>query len=273
MWLPSASVDPVRRNNVTVAGPPDAPPMLFAHGFGCDQQMWRLVAPHFGDRYRIVLFDHVGAGRSDLSAWDPDRYSTLDGYASDVLEICDALDLRDVTFVGHSVSAMVGALAAARQPERFSRLVMVGPSPRYIDDDGYLGGFEEADIVDMLDSLDSNYLGWSDAMAPVIMATPDRPELGRELAESFCRTDPEIARHFARVTFLSDNRADLSRVTTPTLVVQCTDDVIAPVAVGRYVADAMPRARLSLLEATGHCPHLSAPQQTIDAIAQFLGAA
>jgi sigma-B regulation protein RsbQ len=244
--------------------------MLFAHGFGCDQHMWRYVAPRFEDRFRLVLFDHVGAGESDLSAYDPDRYSSLAGYADDVLEICRELDLRDVIFVGHSVAAMIGALAARREPERFAKLVFVGPSPRYIDEGSYVGGFSADDIEELLDSLDSNYLGWSQAMAPVIMGNPDRPELGAELTESFCRTDPDIARRFARVTFLSDNRTDLGAVTTPTLVLQCTNDAIAPVVVGQYVTDALPNASMVLLEATGHCPNLSAPEQTADAIDAFV---
>src|SRR3954454_11185312 len=208
-------MDVVTRNNVTVSGPEGAPPMLFAHGFGCDQNMWRHVAPAFAEDHRVVLFDHVGAGGADPSAWDPERYATLDGYAADVLEICAALRLEDVIFVGHSVSAMMGVLAAAREPDRFSRLVLVGPSPRYIDDDGYVGGFAREDIEELLESLDSNFLGWSSTMAPVIVGNPDRPELGEELTNSFCRTDPEIAKHFARVTFLSDNRADLAAVRAP----------------------------------------------------------
>jgi sigma-B regulation protein RsbQ len=259
------------QHNVQVVGPADGQPMVFAHGFGCDQHMWRFVVPRFADRYRVVLFDHIGAGESDLAAYDADRYASLDGYAQDVVDLCHALDLRDVVFVGHSVSATVGVLAAAKEPELFSSLVLVGPSPRYVDDEGYVGGFSRDDIEELLASLDSNYLGWSSAMAPVIMGRPDRPELGKELEESFCRTDPDIARRFARVTFLSDNRADLARVAVPTLVLQCTDDVIAPVPVGEYVRDQMPAASLVLLPTTGHCPHLSAPEATADAIETFLG--
>ena len=258
------------QHNVQVSGPADRQPMVFAHGFGCDQHMWRFVAPRFADRYRVVLFDHIGAGESDLAAYDADRYAGLEGYAQDVIELCHALDLRDVVFVGHSVSATIGVLAAAQEPELFSSLVLVGPSPRYVDDDGYVGGFSRADIEELLASLDSNYLGWSSAIAPVIMGQPDRPELGKELEESFCRTDPDIARQFARVTFLSDNRADLANVSVPTLVLQCTDDVIAPVPVGEYVRDRMPAASLVLLPTTGHCPHLSAPEATADAIETFL---
>jgi sigma-B regulation protein RsbQ len=244
--------------------------MVFAHGFGCDQNMWRYVWPAFADDHRIVLFDHVGAGGSDASAFDPDRYSSLQGYADDVLEICGELDLTDTVFVGHSVSAMVGALAAAAEPGRFGALVLVGPSPRYVDDDGYAGGFTREDIDGLLESMDSNYLGWSNAMAPVIMGNADRPELGDELTNSFCRADPAIAGHFARVTFLSDNRADLARVSTPSLVLQCSDDVIAPEAVGEYVDRHLPDSRLVQLAASGHCPNLSAPEETIAAIRAFL---
>ena len=260
----------VERHNVHVHGHAGGQPLLFAHGFGCDQHMWRYVVPRFESDFRVVLFDHVGAGGSDLSAYDPARYSSLEGYAEDVLEICRDLDLRDVIFVGHSVAAMMGVLAVIAEPARFAKLVLVSPSPRYINDGPYRGGFTEQDITDLLDSLDSNYLGWSSAMAPVIMGNGERPELGDELTASFCRTDPEIARRFARTTFLSDNRADLSRVTVPTLVLQCRNDAIAPPAVGEYVRDTIPGASYVLLEATGHCPNLSAPEVTADAIAAFV---
>ncbi|MEU8172069.1 alpha/beta hydrolase [Microbispora hainanensis] len=258
------------RNNVRVTGRADGRPMVFAHGFGCDQNMWRLVAPAFEDDHRVVLFDYVGSGDSDLSAYSPERYSSLQGYAQDVLDVCAELDLTDAVFVGHSVSAMIGALAAIREPARFGALVMVGPSPRYIDDEGYTGGFSAADIEELLESLDSNYLGWSSAMAPVIMGNPERPELGAELTNSFCRTDPDIAKRFATVTFMSDNRADLSRVPVHCLILQCSDDVIAPVEVGKYVHDNIPRSELVLMRATGHCPNLSAPEETIAAIKAFL---
>jgi sigma-B regulation protein RsbQ len=262
--------DALTRNNVKVSGRGDGQPLVFAHGFGCDQQMWRFVAPAFDDEYRVVLFDHVGAGASDWSSYDPARYDSLGGYATDVLEICRELDLRDVVFVGHSVSAMIGALAAIEEPERFAALVMIGPSPRYLDDPGYVGGFSQRDIDGLLESLDSNYLGWSSAMAPVIMGNPERPHLGAELTASFCRADPDIARQFARVTFLSDNRADLDRLKVPTLVLQCAEDVIAPRTVGEYVQDRVAGSRLVYLQATGHCPNLSAPDETIDAITSFL---
>jgi sigma-B regulation protein RsbQ len=243
---------------------------MFAHGFGCDQNMWRFVAPEFENNFKIVLFDHVGAGGSDLSAYSRDKYAHLSGYAQDVLDICDELDLEDLTFVGHSVSSMIGALAAKQRPELFANLVMVGPSPRYINDDGYVGGFAAEQIEELLAFLDSNHMGWSQAMAPTIMGNSERPELGEELTNSFCRTDPEIAKHFARTTFTSDNRADLDGLTTRTLILQCSEDVIAPQEVGQYVHAKIPNSQLVVLKATGHCPNLSAPAETIEAIRAFV---
>ena len=253
-----------------VSGVPAGRPVLFAHGFGCDQAMWRFVAPDFEVDHKVVLFDHVGAGNSDLSAYDSEKYGSLRGYATDVVEICRELALSDVVFVGHSVSAMIGVLALQEAPELFGALVMVGPNPRYVDDDGYVGGFSRNDIVGLLDALDSNHLGWSTQMAPVIMGNPDQPELTEELTNSFCRTDPDIALQFARVTFLSDNRADLPGVGVPTLVLQCSQDVIAPDVVGRYVHERIAGSAFARLAATGHCPHLSAPEETVSAIRAFL---
>ncbi|MDX6229772.1 MAG: sigma-B regulation protein RsbQ [Frankiales bacterium] len=258
------------RHNVTFSGVPDGPVIVFAHGFGCDQRMWRHVAPRFADRFRVLTFDNMGAGGADPAGYDPVRHDSLDGYAEDVVQLCGELGVHDAVFVGHSVSSMIGALATIKAPGMFSRLVMVSPSARFIDEGDYVGGFTEPDIAELLDSLDSNYLGWSGAMAPVIMGNPDRPELGEELAASFCRTDPAVARQFARVTFLADNRADLSQVSVPTLVLQCSDDAIAPVAVGEYVRDALRDSTYVLLEATGHCPNLSAPEATVAAIEAFL---
>jgi sigma-B regulation protein RsbQ len=265
------AVGVIERNNIRMSGA-GSQPIMFAHGFGCDQNMWRYVVPAFEAAYRTVLFDHVGAGRSDRSAYDKRKYATLDGYAADVLEICRELDLSDVVFVGHSVAAMVGVLAAAKEPSRFAKLVLIGPSPRYIDDSEYVGGFSRQDIEGLLEALQSNYLGWSSTMAPVIIGNADRPELAEELTNSFCRADPEIAAHFARVTFLSDNRDDLRKVATPALILQCSDDVIAPDAVGEYVHRHMPGSRLVKMRATGHCPNLSAPDETIAAIKNFLPA-
>ncbi|MEU7867786.1 alpha/beta hydrolase [Dactylosporangium sp. NPDC049140] len=262
----------VLRNNVRLLGPENAaaPAIVFAHGFGCDQNMWRFVAPRFAGEHRVVLFDHVGAGGSDLKAFDPQRYSTLGGYADDLLELLHELDLHGVVFVGHSVAAMMGLLAANAEPDRFSGLVLVGPSPRYIDDEGYYGGFSANEIDELLESLDSNYLGWSTAMAPVVMGSAGRPDLGEELTNSFCRTDPAIARQFAEVTFRSDNRADLGKVSVPTLILQCSEDVIAPREVGAYCNANIPGSTLVVLDATGHCPNLSAPEETFAAISGFL---
>ena len=259
----------LKRNNVTISGQ-GRQPMLFAHGFGCDQHMWRFVAPAFEDAYKVILFDHVGAGQSDLSAYNRTRYSTLDGYADDVLQICRELDVTGGVFVGHSVSAMIGVLAAIKEPERFEKLVLIGPSPCYIDDGDYIGGFARADIEALLEFLDSNYLGWSSTMAPAIMGNPDRPELGEELENSFCRTDPEIAKQFARVTFLSDNRADLPELRIPALILQCSNDVIAPEAVGLYMHRSLDGSRLIMMKASGHCPNLSAPDETIAAMKTFV---
>jgi sigma-B regulation protein RsbQ len=259
------------RNNVNVLGN-GTTPMLFAHGFGCDQNMWRFITPAFENDYRLILFDYVGSGKSDVTAYDPKRYATLDGYAQDVLEICEALDLRDVIFVGHSVSSMIGVLAAKRDPARFQRLIMVGPSPRYINDGDYVGGFDRPDIEGLLELMDKNYIGWASFLAPVIMKNPDRPELTAELHESFCSTDPKIARQFAETTFFSDNRSDLAGVTVPSLIVQCSEDAIAPVEVGNYVYRMTPKSTLRVLKATGHCPHISHPEETIEAMKEYLAA-
>jgi sigma-B regulation protein RsbQ len=264
--------DVLTRNNVKVSGN-GKQPILFAHGFGCDQNMWRFITPAFERDYKIVLFDYVGSGKSDVSAYDFERYSSLDGYAQDILEICEALDLHDVIFVGHSVSSMIGVLAANRAPDRFSRLIMVGPSPRYINDAEYVGGFEKADIEGLLDLMDKNYIGWANFLAPVVMKNDDRPELTRELHESFCSTDPKITRRFAETTFFADNRADVPKVRIPSLIMQCAEDAIAPVEVGSYLSRTMPNSTLRFMKATGHCPHISHPEETIEVIKGYLAAA
>lgn len=266
--MPARS-DLIARNNVRFAGR-GRQPMLLAHGFGCDQAMWRFMVPEFEATHRLVLFDHVGSGGSTLEAYSTAKYSSLQGYANDVVELCRTLELNDVIFVGHSVSAMIGALASIKAPELFHSLVMVAPSACYMNKEDYYGGFEPHEIEEMLVVLDSNYLGWSAAMAPAIMGNPNRPELADELSSSFCRNDPAIARHFARVTFTADNRADLPKITTPTLVLQCSDDSIAPEAVGRYVHEHVGDSRFVKLEASGHCPNLSAPAETAEAIKLFL---
>lgn len=259
----------IRRNNVVVKGNGKRA-IVFSHGFGCDQAMWRLVSPSFEDDFTTVLFDHVGAGKSDLNAYDADKYSSLAGYADDLAEIGEELGLQNAVFVGHSVSAMIGVLASLKAPSLFGDLVLVGPSARYIDDDGYHGGFAQDDIDELLASLGDNHMGWSSAMAPVIMGNADRPELGEELVDSFCRTDPDIARRFAKVTFTSDNRSDLPHVKARTLILQCRDDIIASEEVGEYVRDHIPESRMVLLDATGHCPNLSAPGEVVAAIREFV---
>ena len=257
------------RHNVNVSGKGERT-MMFAHGFGCDQTMWQAVASNFEGHFRVVLFDYVGHGLSDLSAYSVERYSTLHGYADDVVKIGRALNVHGGVFVGHSVSAMIGALASLSAPGMFSELVMVGPSPRYIDEDGYRGGFSREQIDELLDFLADNHLGWSAAMAPAIMGNSDRPELSARLENSFCSTDPNIARDFARVTFLSDNRRDLPSVQARTLVLQCSEDIIAPVEVGEYVHAALPQSEFRMLQATGHCPNLSAPDEVTAAIREFV---
>jgi sigma-B regulation protein RsbQ len=260
----------IRRHNINIVG--DGPKtMMLAHGYGCDQIMWRFLLPAFQNEYRLVLFDHVGAGKSDLSCYSREKYGTLNGYADDVLEIIEAVSAAPVIFVGHSVSGMIGVIAANKKPSAFERLVLIGPSPCYTNQGEYLGGFTRNDIDGLLQTLDENHLGWSRAMAPVIMKNEDRPELASELAESFCRTDPEIAKHFARVTFLSDNRADLPLVRVPSLVMQCSDDSIAPDAVGEFVHRQLPGSTIVKLQATGHCPHLSSPAEVIRCMEDYLG--
>jgi len=260
----------LRRNHVTVSGGGDRT-LVFAHGFGCDQKLWRFVAPAFEEDHRVVCFDYVGSGRSDLKAYDPVRYGSLEGYAQDLIEVIDALGLQGVDFVGHSVSGVVGLLAAIRRPELFDRLVLVCPSPRYVNDaPAYVGGFNRPDIDGLLDLMDRNPSGWAGFLAPIVMKNPDRPELTGELAESFCAMKPEVARQFARVTFLSDNRADLVRVTRPALILQCAEDAVAPEGVGRFVHARLAGSTYHAMQATGHCPHVSHPAETIAAIREFL---
>ena len=268
--LSELTIDILARHNVKVLG--NGPrSIVFAHGYGCDQAMWRFIAPTFQNDYRVVLFDLMGAGGSDTRDYSTSRYSNLRTYAEDVIEIAKKLECRDAVFVGHSVSAMIGVLASNMKPSLFSELVLVGPSPRYVNDENYIGGFEQSDIDDLLAALSSNYLGWSSAMAPLIMGNSDRPELGEELTNSFCMMNPAIAKNFARATFLSDNREDLKKVSARCAVLQCTDDLIAPLAVGDYVHRNLRNSELFVLKATGHCPNLSAPEETIQVIRKFLG--
>lgn len=257
------------RNNVKIWGT-GSQTMLFAHGFGCDQNMWRFITPAFENDYKIVVFDYVGAGKSDVQSYNKERYANLNGYAQDILDICEALELTEPIFVGHSVSSMIGILAALKRPRLFSKLILIGPSPCYINDDGYVGGFNRKDIEELLDTMDKNYIGWADFLAPAIMKNPDRPELRQELNESFCSTDPKIARQFAAATFFSDNRKDLVNVKTPALIMQCSDDLIAPVEVENYLHANLTGSTLKVLKATGHCPHMSHPEETIPVMKNYL---
>jgi sigma-B regulation protein RsbQ len=257
------------RHNVRVTGTGPAT-MVFAHGFGCDQTMWRFLAPAYENRFRTITFDLVGSGNSDLAAYDRSRYASLQGHADDLLEILDECAEGPVVFVGHSVSTMIGLLATIKAPSRFAAQVMVGPSPCYINDDDYVGGFSREDIDELLETMDANYLGWSSSLAPVIMGAPNQPFLRVELTNSFCRNDPEIARHFARVTFLSDHRADVPRSSVPALILQCSDDLIAPRTVGDYLHRHLPVSTLAVIENVGHCPHMSAPTESSRAIDAFL---
>ena len=263
--------DVLQRHAVQVSGNPNGRPMVFAHGFGCDQTLWRFVAPAFETNHRVITFDYVGAGRSDRSAYDAERYSTLDGYARDILEICRALDLRETILVAHSVSAVMAVLASIAEPTRFSELILVAPSPRYLDDPpGYRGGFSESDIDGLLDMMDLNAMGWAAFLAPIVMGSPERPELAAGLEETFCSIDPVMARQFARITFKADNRDDLAKVTTPALILQCTHDAVAPVEVGAYMHQHLAGSTLRMIDAIGHCPHVSHPAQTIAAITTYL---
>jgi len=261
----------LKRNNVVITSKGEKA-MVFAHGFGCDQNMWRYVSPAFEQDYKTVLFDHVGAGNSDLSAYSFEKYDNLEGYATDIVEIASELNISNGIFVGHSVSAVMGLIAAKMAPGLFETLILVGPSPSYINDGDYTGGFTRAEIEELLESMNNNHLGWSMAMAPLIMGNPERAELGRELANSFCKTDPEIARHFAKTTFLTDKRDILQHTDLPVLILQCSDDIIAPLEVGHYMHQQIPNSRLEIMKATGHCPNLSAPEETISMINKFLHA-
>jgi sigma-B regulation protein RsbQ len=259
----------IARNNVKIFGT-GSKPMFLVHGYGCDQNMWRYITPEFKEDYKIILIDLVGSGKSDENSYDYDKYSALEGHAADIIEICDVLNLKDIYLVGHSVSSIIAMLAAIKRPALFKKLIMIGPSPRYINDATYFGGFSQNDINDLIETLDANYLGWSSAMAPIIMGNPDRPELAAELEESFCQNNPKIARHFAKVTFLGDNRSDLKKVTTDTLIIQSKTDAIAALKVGQFVHENIANSALAVLETTGHCPHLSAPDKTIKAMKQYL---
>lgn len=260
----------IERNNVNVSGR-GKQPMVFAHGFGCDQAVWRFITPAFAEDYRIVLFDYVGAGGSDRTAYNSERYASLHGYAEDILDVCHALELENVLLVGHSVSSMTALLAAIREPELFESLVLISPTPRFLDDPpDYVGGFEKQDIEKLLQVMDKNYSAWAGFLAPMAMQNPDRPELTNELKASLRSIDHRIAREFARTTFFADHRADLPKLRMPALVVHSTDDAIAPLAVGEYVHAQIPISTLRVISSTGHLPHMSAPEETAQVIRHFL---
>lgn len=259
----------IERNNVKEFGK-GTQPMLFAHGFGCDQNMWRYITPAFENDYRIILFDYAGAGKSNKQAYNAERYASLQGYAQDIIDICAEFNLSNVILVGHSVSSMIGLLATLEEPKYFDRLIMIGPSPCYINDGDYVGGFEKADISGLIETMEKNYIGWANFLAPKIMANEERPELGQELTDSFCSTDPVIARQFAEATFFSDNREDVAKSRIPSLILQCSDDIIAPNSVGDYLKENMPNSTLKVMKATGHCPHMSEPEETIALVKEYL---
>jgi sigma-B regulation protein RsbQ len=262
----------IQRHNIKISGK-GKQPILFAHGFGCDQNMWRFVVSAFEEDYKIILFDYIGSGKSELNAYNSHKYSSLEGYATDILDICKELNLTNVIFIGHSVSSIIGILAANLEPDLFANLILVGPSACYINDGEYIGGFEKRDIEELLETMDKNYIGWANYFAPAVIKNSDRPELAEELAESFCSTDPIIARKFAEVTFLSDHRRDLPGVRVPTLVLQCSDDLVAPLEVGAYIHKTIKNSSLVILQATGHCPHLSDPEETVNEIKNYLKSA
>ena len=263
----------MERSNVTILGAsgPDTRTIVFLHGLGGDQTMWRLLTPAFEARHQLVLLDLVGAGRSDLNAYGHATHGSLHGHATDLLEVMRTLALHDAVFVGHSVGAMIGVLAAVREPQRFAKMVLISPSPRFLNEAGYAGGFEQKDLNELLAAMEGDYRGWSQSFAPVMMGKDERPELVMELTNSFVRTNPEIARHFARVAFFSDCRADLDHLTIPTLIVQSAHDVIAPLAVGEYLHEQLADSRLVVVDTGGHCPHLSAPTETLAAMCPFIG--
>lgn len=257
------------RHSVRVIGE-GKPPMLLCNGFGCTQHIWHYLTTALAVQHQVIVFDYVGSGESDVNAYSPQKYATLASYAQDVVEICQALDLREAILVGHSVGATIAMLAAIQAPQHFAKVVLLAPSPCYINEPGYYGGFERADLLQVLAAMKEDYQGWTTAFADLLMGPTSTASLGQELANFFCETDSTIARQFAQVTFLSDNRADVGQLRLPTLVVQCTDDVAGPPEVGAYFLQHLPQGKLTTLSTAGHCPHLSAPLETLAAIRAFV---
>jgi len=260
----------LERNNVKIFGK-GAITLLFAHGFGCDQTMWRYITPEFEDDYKIVVFDYVGSGKSDLAFYDIERYSSFNGYAQDIIDVCNALSLTNVVLIAHSVSCMIGVMASINQPGIFDSMVLIAPSARYINDTDYVGGFELRDMNDIIDTMESDYAGWANFIAPVIMKNAgQRPELANELENRFCDNDHEINKRFARLTFYSDSRHELIKVTVPTLILQCSEDAIAPETAGIYIYENITGSRYIKMQAIGHCPHMSHPKETVRLIQDYL---
>lgn len=262
-------VNVLQRNNVKVSGQ-GTTPIIFGHGFGCDQLVWNGVIEAFENEYKVITYDYVGSGKSDKSAYTKERYSTLYGYKEDLLEICDALEDSNFIFVGHSVSSMIGMLASIERPELFSKVVMIGPSPHYLNEPGYRGGFERSDISELLDMMEVNYKEWAKYLAPVVMSNEDRPELAEDFEQMLCSNDPQIARQFAEVTFTSDMREELGKLQVPTLIMQTQFDAIAPLEVGQYVHDHIPQSHLVVMKAMGHNPHISDAGETAAVIKEYL---
>lgn len=260
----------VERNNVRIIGEGEQT-IICAHGFGCEQSMWQYIAPSFTEKYKLVLFDYVGAGLSDLSAYSTDKYATLDGYKQDVLDLVDGLQLENSIFIGHSISSMIGMLAAIERPEIFEKIIMIGPSPCYLNkSDGFQGGFEESDVWELLELMEINFSGWASYMAPTTMGDDATQELKDGLRDVFVSTNPKIAREFAEVTFFSDYRSRLSELTVPTLIVQCSEDSIVPLHVGEYLHENLGNSELKVMQAKGHYPHISHPVETVELITNFL---
>ncbi len=259
----------LRKNNVSISGS-GSKTLVFVHGYGCDQSMWRFVAPQFELSHRVVLYDLTGMGQSDLSEYDFKAYRTLQRHADDLTAILEDLEVSDGVLIGHSVGATIACLAALKCPERISALALVAPSPSFMNDAAYTGGFDREALEGLVNLMDENFLGWTSRVTPTIAGEDRAGETAAELTQSFCRTDPAIAKHFGRITFLADHRADMKRVEAPAAIIQCTDDALAPVDVGVWLSENMKRGTLKFIEATGHCPHMTEPAKTTEAIREFL---
>lgn len=260
----------IARNNVKIFGEGEQT-LLLAHGFGCDQNMWRFVKSDLGKKYRLVLFDYVGSGKSDLASFSSEKYSALDGYAENIIDVCRALNLEKVTIVGHSVSSMIGLIASIDSPQYFANMVMICPSPCFLNfPPNYFGGFERKDLEELIDLMDKNYIGWANYLAPLVMGSNNSPELIGEMSGSFCSTDPIIARVFAEATFFSDHRDILPKAKHPALVLQSRVDALASPSVGEYVQNNLPNSKMEIIDAEGHCLHMTCPEKIVQQIIDFV---